>query len=205
MRGFQVNRDNLMRRWPRYTELFDWAQQAGDEASHARFGERDWRDLQLLSQLAWMDEEYLAQRPGGLAAVAEGLRLHRSGQADPARQTDRTAGARPARISPRAGCRTDRNFDARRFTIRFCRCSATPTSPASPIPGRRSRSPRSAIPRTRANNSCARAAITNELFGRPPVGLWPSEGSVSDQALWASPPNSVSDGSPRMRACWAAR
>src|SRR5437016_3862247 len=26
-------------------------------------GERDWRDLQLLSQLAWMDEEYLASDP----------------------------------------------------------------------------------------------------------------------------------------------
>ncbi len=27
------------------------------------FGLRDWRDLQLLSQLAWMDEEYLEQDP----------------------------------------------------------------------------------------------------------------------------------------------
>src|ERR1700730_14487141 len=62
LRGFQINRENLLRRWPRYAELFDWAQQAGEDAGRT-FGVRDWRDLQLLSQLAWMDEEYLASDP----------------------------------------------------------------------------------------------------------------------------------------------
>ena len=61
LRGFQANRDNLIRRWPRYAELFDRAEQAGSREAAARiYGLRDWRDLQLLSQLAWMDEEYLA-------------------------------------------------------------------------------------------------------------------------------------------------
>src|ERR1041385_4684073 len=57
-RGFHVNRENLLRRWPRYAELFDWSQQDGVENGSRMFGLRDWRALQLLSQLAWMDEEY---------------------------------------------------------------------------------------------------------------------------------------------------
>ena len=59
-RGFQVNRENVMRRWPRYSELFEWSQRAALEAVTRTFGQRDWRDLQFLSQLCWMDEEYLA-------------------------------------------------------------------------------------------------------------------------------------------------
>ena len=160
-RGFQVNRENLMRRWPRYAELFDWAQQAGGGSGAHASALRDWRDLQLLSQLAWMDEEYLAQDPEVSRLSRQRLRLHRSRQADPARQADRAAGAAscPNIAARRTPGRS--KFPPRRSTIRFCRCSATPTSPASPIPARRSLSRRSAIPKTLANNWCARAAITN--------------------------------------------
>ena len=35
----------------------------GAQRASQNLGERDWRDLQLLSQLAWMDEEYLASDP----------------------------------------------------------------------------------------------------------------------------------------------
>src|ERR1700680_3218692 len=62
-RAFQVNHENLMARWPRFVELYEWTQQAGRPAAAAQFGLRDWRDLQLLSQLAWMDEEYLEKDP----------------------------------------------------------------------------------------------------------------------------------------------
>ncbi len=63
VRGFQANRENLIRRWPRYSELCDRAEAAGQAGAIRSFGLRDWRDLQLLSQLAWMDEEYLASDP----------------------------------------------------------------------------------------------------------------------------------------------
>src|SRR3990172_11791347 len=63
VRGFQVNRENLMRRWPRYAELFEWSHRAEVETTARIFGLRDWRDLQVLSQLVWMDEEYLAADP----------------------------------------------------------------------------------------------------------------------------------------------
>ncbi|MGB6199095.1 MAG: hypothetical protein WBF35_06045, partial [Candidatus Acidiferrales bacterium] len=60
LRAFQINRERLISRWPRYVELADRVQSQGTERSAAVFGLRDWRDLQFLSQLAWMDEEYLA-------------------------------------------------------------------------------------------------------------------------------------------------
>ena len=62
-RAFQVNRETLLRRWLRYAELFEWSQAPGGESPAANFGPRDWRDLQILSQLAWMDETWLASDP----------------------------------------------------------------------------------------------------------------------------------------------
>ncbi|MGH9747791.1 MAG: glycoside hydrolase family 57 protein, partial [Candidatus Acidiferrales bacterium] len=62
VRAFQLN-DNFLHRWPRFQELRSQVLSAGAEACVAHFNIRDWRDLQLLSQLAWMDEEYLAKDP----------------------------------------------------------------------------------------------------------------------------------------------
>ena len=101
-----------------------------------------------------------------------------------ARQAARAARARLARISPRAGRPGRSKSPPRRFIIRFCRCCATPTSRGKPIPERRCRAPRSAIPKTLANNWSARARYHERLFGRPPVGLWPSEGSVSERCAF---------------------
>ena len=69
-RAFQVNCENLMRRWPRFIELFQRVQEEGPDGAAESFGPREWRDLQFLSQLAWMDEEYLGHDP-----VIRGLSL----------------------------------------------------------------------------------------------------------------------------------
>ena len=63
LRGFQANPDHLIGRWPRYKELFERTRSADPALAMHTFAARDWRDLQLLSQLAWMDEEYLATDP----------------------------------------------------------------------------------------------------------------------------------------------
>src|SRR5689334_11949938 len=60
VRGFQANPDHLIGRWPRYREIFERARSSDPALALHTFATRDWRDLQLLSQLAWMDEEYLA-------------------------------------------------------------------------------------------------------------------------------------------------
>src|SRR5207245_2377983 len=45
--------------WPRFVELFEWSRPAGGAQALVSFTPRDWRDLQLLSQLAWMEESWL--------------------------------------------------------------------------------------------------------------------------------------------------
>jgi hypothetical protein len=50
-----------MARWPRFVELFEWSRPAGGAQALVAFTTRDWRDLQVLSQLAWMDEVWLAK------------------------------------------------------------------------------------------------------------------------------------------------
>src|SRR6201984_2516406 len=62
-RAFQLNHERLMSRWPRFVELFEWSRPAGGAQAQVTFTQRDWRDLQVLSQLAWMDEVWLAKDP----------------------------------------------------------------------------------------------------------------------------------------------
>src|SRR6202048_4680260 len=57
-RAFQVNQERLISRWPRFVELHDWSRPAGGAQALVSFTPRDWRDLQLLSQLAWMEESW---------------------------------------------------------------------------------------------------------------------------------------------------
>src|SRR5260370_19818091 len=57
-RAFQVNRERLMSGWPRFVELFEGSRPAGGAQALVSFTPRDWRDLQLLSQLAWMEESW---------------------------------------------------------------------------------------------------------------------------------------------------
>src|SRR5256884_8647664 len=44
-------RSHLMSRWPRLVELYEWSRPAGGAQALIAFTARDWRDLQLLSQL----------------------------------------------------------------------------------------------------------------------------------------------------------
>ena len=68
----------------------------------------------------------------------------------------------------------------RRSITRFCRCCATPTSTCGRIPSRGCRGSRFQHPEDAAEQLERAAACHERLFGRRPVGLWPSEGSVSD-------------------------
>src|SRR5437762_3373648 len=60
---FQANMDHLIRRYPRYSELWDRFQGAGTSAEQAEryFQVQDFTDLQVVSQLAWFDEFFLQE------------------------------------------------------------------------------------------------------------------------------------------------
>ena len=180
-RAFQVN-EQLRRRWPRFEQLHAHVRSAGGEACIAQWTPQDWRDLQTLSQIAWMDEEYLAKDPVVCALSQKGQDYS---------EQDKAA-LRDKQIELLGAVLPEYRLAAERGQIEI---STTPfyhpilplvcdtaiarvANPNSPAPHPPFRFPED------AREQLLRARQYHErVFGKPPAGLWPSEGSVSDQAL----------------------
>ena len=181
-RSFQVNHERLMSRWPRFVELFVWSQKLGMERATEQFSIRDWRDLQLLSQLAWMDEEYLAHDPVVSALAGQGSNFSEHDKENlRAKQAELLS-----RVLPeyrRAATRGQIEISTTPFyhPILPLLCDsqiarvANPHSPSLTPPFRFPEDAREQLVRARECHT--------KIFGRAPQGLWPSEGSVSDEAL----------------------
>ncbi|MFZ0213125.1 MAG: glycoside hydrolase family 57 protein [Candidatus Acidiferrales bacterium] len=181
-RAFQVNHENLMSRWPRFVELFQRTQKLGHERALAQFNVRDWRDLQLLSQLAWMDEEYLVRDPvvSELARRGENFseddkqKLH-------AKQEELLRQVLPVHRELAERGQIEISTTPFYHPILPLLCDsriarvANPHSPELSPPFRFSEDAYEQLIRARRYHE--------KLFGRAPEGLWPSEGSVSDEAL----------------------
>ncbi len=182
-RAFQINRDHLMRRWPRYAELFGWAQEGREDAHPIDFfGQQEWCDLQLLSQLAWMDEQWLAEDHVLLRLSKKGANFTEQDKQDlrekqlellrlvlPEYRSAAESGQIELSTTPFYHpilpllCDTD----VARFSNQFIPSVQPPF-----------RYPEDAVEQLR------RARVHHErLFGRAPEGLWPSEGSVSEETL----------------------
>ena len=181
--AFQVNRDNLLNRSPRFRELYEKAKPwERGTAMAAMFTPEDLLDLQVLSQLAWFDEIYLGndQEIRRLVARQSGYReehkrilrkkeielvqatLQEYRQAEERGQIEISASPFYHPILPLL-CDSD---------------VAGESSPGIRLPQRRFRHPEDA----RAQLRLA-ADYHTRVFGRRPRGLWPSEGSVSDEML----------------------
>ena len=181
-RAFQVNHENLMSRWPRFVHLFQQLQNLGRERALAQFSVRDWRDLQLLSQLAWMDEEYLVQDTvvSDLARRAENFteedkqRLH-------AKQAELLQKVLPAYRELAERGQIELSTTPFFHPILPLLCDSRIARVANPHSSELS--PPYRFPQD-AHEQLLRARRYHEkLFGHAPEGLWPSEGSVSDEAL----------------------
>ncbi len=181
-RAFQANRDTLIARWPRYLELAHWVQGTGADAIAGLIGLQDLRDVQMFSQLAWMDEEYLAHDP----VVSK---LARKG-ADFTEEDKRQLRAKQlellARVLPEYRAAAERGQIEISTTpfyhpILPLLCDtdiAHVSNPYGPLLNPAFRNPGD------AREQLVRARAYHErVFGQPPAGLWPSEGSVSDQVL----------------------
>ncbi len=170
---FQANVENLIFRYPRYAELY-----------HSRtrpYSAQDFRDLQVLSQLAWFDEFFLAGDPEIAALVKKGRDYTLEDQVLLGREQTQALG----RVIP-----VYRKFAATGqieiSTTPFyhpilpliCDSNIAGISNAGvPLPTRY-RYPEDA----REQLVRARAYMEKQT-GVAPTGLWPSEGSVSDEAL----------------------
>ena len=181
IRAFQLN-DNFLHRWPRFQELRSQVLSAGSEACIAHFVLQDWRDLQVLSQLAWMDEEYLAKDPivSELARKGSGF-TEDDKEALRAKQFELLAAVLPEyRLASERG-QIEISTTPFYHPILPLVCDtdiARVSNPHTPLPHPAFRYPED------AREQLVRARTYHEkIFGKPPSGLWPSEGSVSDQSL----------------------
>ena len=181
-RAFQVNHERLLSRWPRFLELYEWSRQAGSVQATVTFTPRDWRDLQSLSQLAWMDEEWIARDPVINKLSAKGKDFtEKDKTALKLKQLEFLRLVLP--IYREAAARGQIEISTTPFyhPILPLVCDsdiARIANPSTPLPRRAYRHPEDAREQLR------RAIEYHQrVFGVKPAGLWPSEGSVSDETL----------------------
>lgn len=181
-RAFQVNHDSLMSRWPRFVELYEWARPAGGAQALVSFTPRDWRDLQLLSQLAWMEESWLQKDELISRLASKGkdyTEKDKSGLKN--KQQELLRLVLPAYCDAATRGQIEISTTPFYHPILPLICDsdiARVANPATPLPRRAFRRPEDA----REQLQLARQ-YHEKTFGTKLAGLWPSEGAVSDQAL----------------------
>jgi alpha-amylase/alpha-mannosidase (GH57 family) len=181
-RAFQVNHEHLMSRWPRFVELYDWSRPAGGAQALVTFTPRDWRDLQLLSQLAWIEESWFQKDEVVSRLAAKGKDYAEQDKAAlKQKQQELLRLILPAYRDAASRGQIEISTTPFYHPILPLLCDsdiARVANPSSPLPRRAFRRPEDA----REQLQLARQ-YHERTFGVKPAGLWPSEGSVSDQAL----------------------
>ena len=186
---FQANVPRMIHRYARYRELYD---RRGD------FSNQDIRDLQVLSQLVWFDEDLLSRDPEINALAEKGRDFSLADQATLAGK-QRAALARVLPVYRDFATRGQIEISTTPFyhPILPLICDsdiAAASHPGVTLPAR-FRYPDDAREQLKRAHS-----YMEEKLGAAPAGLWPSEGSVSDEALalsaecgfkWAATDNGV--------------
>ena len=200
---FMANPSRMIYRYPRYGELYTaWQAQKAlpDRDGRGIFGPQEFRDLQVLSQLAWFDEEFHDKDWEVQALVSKGRNYSLEDQALMGRkQQEICALVIPQYRKLAATGQIEISTTPFYHPILPLLCDsdiAAVSHPHVPLP------PRFCYPEdARLQLEMARDYV-QETFGVAPVGLWPSEGSVSDRALeiaaetgftWAATDNGVLD------------
>jgi alpha-amylase/alpha-mannosidase (GH57 family) len=180
---FQANHANVIGRYPRYRELLERFREHGYSAEKANkyFETQHFTDLQVLSQIAWFDEFFLEDKDiAGLVRKERNYSLEDQtfvikrerellgkvlpAYADAAKKGSIEISATPF-YHPILPLVCDTNAGAA-------------SSPGLPLPQNRFRHPED------AREQLVRALdFHQQVFGVRPQGVWPSEGSVSAEAL----------------------
>lgn len=179
--SFYSDPQRMIYRYPRYGELFDAWQTQKNSGSRSLFGVQEFRDLQMWSQLAWFDEEFQEHDP----EVAEWVRRGRNFTVADQRRMGEKQREIVGMVLPEyqklaASGQIEISTTPYYHPILPLLCDSNiggVSHPGVPLP------PRFRYPQdARRQLSLARDYVTRH-FGKAPVGLWPSEGSVSDEAF----------------------
>lgn len=170
---FQTQVERLIYRYPRYRELY--------EKRESRFSFQELRDLQILSQVAWFDEDLLARDEEVLALIAKGRNFSLADQATMARK-ESEALKRVLPVYREYAAKGQIEISTTPFYHPILPLLCDSDIARIPHPGVHLPSRFQYKVDARVQLERARSYI-EEKFGVSPEGLWPSEGSVSDEAL----------------------
>ncbi|HYP14427.1 MAG TPA: glycoside hydrolase family 57 protein, partial [Bryobacteraceae bacterium] len=180
---FQANPQRMIYRYPRYGELFDeWQAAGGNPIQFKRaFSNQAMRDLQVLSQLAWFDEEFHEHdefigslaRKGRDFSVEEQRMLGR-------KQEEVISHVIPVYRDFAAKGQIEISTTPFYHPILPLLCDtqiAELAHPYVPLPTR------FRYPEDAEHQLLTARDYMERTFGIAPTGLWPSEGSVSDESM----------------------
>jgi len=180
---FQANPAHLIGRYPRYAELWERFQSAGSvpEKAEKFFQPQDFTDLQVLSQLAWFDEFFLLE-PDIAALVKKGRGFSLDDQRFVIeREGDLIKRVIPAHAEAANRGRIEISTSAFYHPILPLVCDTNQGAVSTaglPLPHNRFRHPED------AREQLQRGLDLHErVFGVRPHGVWPSEGSVSEEVM----------------------
>ena len=180
---FHAQRHKMIEIYPRYGELLarrgPIRSPSDARAAVRRFSEEDLRDLQVWQKLAWVDPFYLEGDDRVRDLLARGRTFKEEDKATlRAVELDLLNAVIPAYRQAASRGQVELSASPFYHPILPLLCDTDiyrRTHPDSSVPRRRFMHPEDAL------EQLTRAVGCHErLFGRRPVGLWPSEGSVSD-------------------------
>jgi alpha-amylase/alpha-mannosidase (GH57 family) len=180
---FQANPANLIGRYPRYRELWGRFRGGGGkpEAVDKYFSPQDFTDLQVLSQIAWFDEFFLDD-PDIKALIEKGRDYSLQDQSFVMdRQRKLLAKVLPVHAAAAQQGHIEISTSAFYHPILPLVCDTNMgaiSSPGLPLPQNRFRHPEDAREQLLSGLN-----LHQEVFGIRPQGVWPSEGSVSEEAI----------------------
>ncbi len=180
---FQANPVHMIGRYPRYRELWERFRGAGDSPERAEkyFQVHDFTDLQVLSQIAWFDEFFL-EDPELAALIKKGHGYTLEDQQFViTRERELLGKVLPAHAGAvhRGGIEISTSPFYHPILPLVCDTNMGGVSTAGlPLPQNRFRHPEDAREQLQRGLD-----LHEKVFGVRPQGVWPSEGSVSEEVL----------------------
>jgi alpha-amylase/alpha-mannosidase (GH57 family) len=180
---FQANPVNLVGRYPRYGELWERFRSTGDSPDRAEryFQTQDFTDLQVLSQIAWFDEFFL-EEPEVASLVKKGRNYTLDEQNFIiTHQRDLIARVLPAHAdaAKRGGVEISTSPFYHPILPLICDTNMGAVStPGLSLPQNHFIHPEDAREQLQRG-----LELHTQVFGIRPQGVWPSEGSVSEEVF----------------------
>jgi alpha-amylase/alpha-mannosidase (GH57 family) len=180
---FQANPEQMIGRYPRYRELWQEFGSHPEEAPRLvpRMTGRDFTDLQVLSQIAWMDEFFLDEPDIRDLVRKERDYSLQDQKAVVQKQRELVGKVLPAyeAAAGRGGIEISTSPYYHPILPLICDTNVGAIAHSGlPLPAKRFQHPEDA-----REQMVRGMALHTDVFGSPPQGMWPSEGSVSDQTL----------------------